>query len=176
MKLIHNVMENEEFKKEQRQSKKRADELEKEKAEEIAKLIEPDLSLSLGCWGDDCVCSIGDEASAREHQKKKKSEKHTLETEEAAKKIFKAKKIDESPVVSIHSKTEWQTAEEYIPGSFKESAPSKSVKSDDKENKNDNIEAKFYNRESLGNLDDAKKKLPVLTFGKKPSEKSESTL
>ena len=61
MKLIHNIMANEEFKKEQRKKEKEAAEQKKKAVEEAIKRIEQGLSDS--CWGDECICSKGDAAS-----------------------------------------------------------------------------------------------------------------
>ena len=58
MRLIHNIMENEEFKREQRKKDKEVVEQKRIDAEEQSKRI--DKSLSEGCWGDECICSKGD--------------------------------------------------------------------------------------------------------------------
>lgn len=92
MKLIHNIMDNEQFKKEQRNALRQAEyenaRLEEENQARVAK------QLSEGCFGEDCLCSIGDEASARA-----KAIKTSLETEEVEKenKVYKAKKVEEKP-------------------------------------------------------------------------------
>ena len=63
MKLIHNIMENEAFKKEARLKEREQVEQRKKEAEEKIKLIEAEqLGLSEGCWGDECICSKGDAA------------------------------------------------------------------------------------------------------------------
>ena len=69
-------------------------------------------------------------------------------------------------------KGKWRRAEEYIPESQRSSRvpPSKSENSDKESSVG---EAKFYNRESFGNLDDAKiLKVPKLDLTR--SNKSES--
>ena len=94
-----------------------------------------------------------------------------METEEAEKenKVYKALKVNEKPTMQ---KGVWQTAEEYIPESQRSKAEGKSKKSIDvsakpssKAPSEQDPDAKFYNRASLGNLDDAKElKVPALNF------------
>ena len=50
--------------------------------EETAKFLEQK-PLSEGCWGDDCICSIGDEAERK--QLEKEAIKLSMETDEAEK-------------------------------------------------------------------------------------------
>ena len=97
--------------------------------------------------------------------------KLSMETEEAEKenKVYKAVKVNEKPKrVDTKQTGQWKTAEEYIPGSNDSKADTKSQKSEPGDAKpasrepSENPESKFYNRVSLGNLDDAKAlKLPV---------------
>ena len=100
--------------------------------------------------------------------------KHSMETEEAEKenKTYKAVKVNEKPKkVDTKQTGKWQTAEEYNPESVRSEADWQSLKSDLDDAKpasrepSENAEAKFYNRASLGNLDDAKAtKVPVPTL------------
>ena len=70
MKLIHNIMANEEFKLEQKKKEKEAAEEKRKAAEEAVKRIEQGLSSE--CWGDECICSKGDAKDLERRQKEMK--------------------------------------------------------------------------------------------------------
>ena len=57
MRTIHNIMANEDFKKEQRKKAKEQQEEQKKTMEEAERKVEK--QLSEGCWGSECICSKG---------------------------------------------------------------------------------------------------------------------
>ena len=110
--------------------------------------------------------------------------KLSMETEEAEKenKIYKAVKVNEKPKrVDTKQTGEWKTAEEYVPEPMRSKAETKSEKSEPEEARpaskesSENAEFRmFFNRESLGNLDDAKAlklSVPALDLEGKAPEK-----
>ena len=98
-------MENEQWKREKRDAMRQlAEERARLEAEQQARV---EKQLSEDCLGNDCICSVGDEASAREKIMQKKV---SLETEEAERenKVFKAKKVEkDSKQSSTLQKGEW---------------------------------------------------------------------